>query len=133
MAVAGSRGSPVLKNWSTSPFAVLMTSWSLLSGTRMRVPCDAGLPAVEEPRAQRHGQGLVQVRVFQNDGRRFAAEFQGNALERPGRLTQDGLADHRRAGERYLHDIGMAAQFRAHDVAAAGDDIEHPLRQTGFM
>src|SRR3979490_3396727 len=49
MAVAGSRGSPVLKNWSTSPFAVSTTSWSLLSGTRMRVPAMQDCPLLRNP------------------------------------------------------------------------------------
>jgi hypothetical protein len=53
------------------------------------------------------------------------AQFERDSFQGRRCLAQDRFADYRRAGEGNLRYIRIARDFRAHDVAAPIDDIDH--------
>src|SRR4051812_14887847 len=70
----------------------------------------------------------VEVDVVEDDDRRLAAELEVDALEGLGGVLGDPLARLDRAGERDDVDAGVLDDRRA-GVVAAGDDVQHALRQ----
>src|SRR6516164_349864 len=78
------------------------------------------------------GDGTVEVRVGKNDGRRFAAEFERDALEVAGGRLDDQLANLCRAGERHLVNVRVLGQGGARGLAETGDDVDHAVWNSGF-
>ncbi len=82
-----------------------------------------------------HGDvgGLVQVGVGADDQRRLAAQLHGHFLERGARgAGHDLLAGGGAAGEGDLLDARVLGQPAADFAAAAGQYVEHAVRQAGL-
>src|SRR4029077_6117040 len=60
-------------------------------------PSNARLSAVHKRDCTRRGDSLVHVGVVEQDVRRLAAQFEGDALHRRGAVAHDGLANAYRA------------------------------------
>jgi hypothetical protein len=75
---------------------------------------------------------LLQVGVGKDDHRRFAPELEAAGLERAGRAGEHLLRGRARADELDLVDAGMRDHRRA-DIGAAGDQVDHSRRETGFQ
>ena len=84
----------------------------------------AGLAVVHEPAADQVGDGLFEVGVVADDGRRLAAELEGAALELLAADGTDLAAGGGGAGEAHLVDVRVAHQVLAH-LAVGGDDVDH--------
>ena len=91
----------------------------------------AGLAAVVVDRLVGALDGLLEVRVGEDDVGRLAAELERHALERAARLRADLAPDGSGAGEGDLVDARMVHERRA-GLAVARDHVEHALRQTGL-
>jgi hypothetical protein len=70
---------------------------------------------------------LVQIRVVEDDGRRFAAEFQCHPADPVGNRGHDPAARCGAAGETDLVHSGVGNEFGP-DFAAAVDHVDHPGR-----
>jgi hypothetical protein len=68
---------------------------------RHEEPCarDARLPAVQKPDDKGVGDGRCQIRVVEQDVRRFTAQLERDALHRCGAVLHDRLAYRNRTGE----------------------------------
>jgi hypothetical protein len=93
----------------------------------------AALTHIEEDRARRAADRNIHVGVGEDDGRRFAAEFQRYLLQIAGGRLDDQLADFGRAGECNLVDVRMRRQRRAGGLAKPGQDIDDAIGETGFL
>ena len=83
----------------------------------------ADLSAVQQASLQDAGDGRVQRRVVEDDGRILAAEFERDALEVASRGTHDRAAHIGRTRERHLVD-GRVFCNRGADVRATGHDVD---------
>ena len=92
----------------------------------------AALALIVEDRARGSGDGELEIGVGEDDGRRFAAKLQRDALEIAGRRLDDQLADFGRAGERHLVDVRMFGERRPGRFAIAGDDVHHAVGEAGL-
>ena len=93
---------------------------------------DARLAVVHEGVGHEHGNGLGQVDVVEQHGRRLPAQLEAEALELLAADGADLLAGHRRTGERHLVDAGVANEVLAH-LAAGGHHAQHALGQAGLF
>ena len=89
-------------------------------------PGRAELALSVEDRVDRALGGAVEVGVGEDDVRRLAAEFHGDALDRAGRGAEDRLARLRLARERNLVDAGVLGHGAADEGAGTGNDVERP-------
>ncbi|MNG93219.1 hypothetical protein D3C79_521760 [compost metagenome] len=87
--------------------------------------CAAHLALVEEDRRGRTGCGFLQVGVGHDDGRRLAAQFQGDAGHVVHGRLADQLADLGGAGEGQFVYAGVAAERGAGVQAGTGNHVEH--------
>ena len=83
----------------------------------------ADLALVEPDRVDHALDRAIEIGIFKNDERRFAAKLKRKFLAGAGRRLADRAADFRRAGERDLVDVGMIDQ-RFAGGAIAGDDVD---------
>ncbi len=90
----------------------------------------ATLAMVEEDGTRDARDRQVQIRIFEHDVGRLAAELQRDFLEVVGGCLDDQLAHFRRPGEGHLVDARMRSQRCAACFPKAGDHIEHARRQT---
>ncbi len=74
-----------------------------------------------------------EVGVGEHDVGRLASELQRHTLEGVGAVLHDQLADLERTGEPDLVDLGTHDEWMPGGLAEAGDDVEHPGRQTCFL
>ena len=80
--------------------------------------------ALVEPDAVNEAfDGGVKVGVFENNERRFAAEFERKFFVRRGGGFADGAADFGGSGEGDFVDVGMSDEGFA-SGAVAGDDVD---------
>ena len=84
----------------------------------------AGLAAILDDGVDQHRQRCLDVGVGEDDLRRLAAEFHGDAAIVDGRRLLDRRAGRRRAGEGDVVDHRMRRKRRASLAAVAGDDVE---------
>src|SRR5471030_399876 len=91
----------------------------------------ADLALVEPDRIDQAFDGGVEVRVFEDDERRFAAQFQRQLLAAAGGGDADQATDFGRAGEGQLVDTRMVDD-RFADAAIAGDDVDDAGRYAGL-
>ncbi len=90
----------------------------------------ANFSLVDEDPEESTVDGGFEVGVGEKDVWRLAAEFEGHALHRVGRLFNDDLAHSSAAGEGNLVDVGMLHQRSTTALAESGDDVDDPRRQT---
>jgi hypothetical protein len=102
-------------------------------GARMRVPATQAWAAVDEAREHHGWDRGVEVGVFQDDVWPLAAQLQRYTLHGLRRRAKDGATDCCGAGEADLGHIRMRAEFGAHHVATAVDDIEHASRKARLV
>ena len=76
--------------------------------------------------------GLIEGRVFENNVRGFAAQFERQLLGRAGGQLGDLFADFGRTGERQFINLRMLNECGP-GLACAGDDVDHSRRQLGFL
>ncbi len=81
---------------------------------------------IEDSGGHASGRGL-QIGVGEHDVGRFAAQLQGDGLERRRRLAHDRRAHLGRAGERDLVHVGVADQR----AAGAGSEARHHVEDAG--
>ena len=93
----------------------------------------ADLSGIGEHRHCRARHRRIDIRIGEHDIRRFAAEFERDALEVAGRRPDDGLSRKMRARERHLVDVGMGRQRRAGGFAIARHHVDHAWRYAGFQ
>ncbi len=72
------------------------------------------------------------IGVFQNDHRVLAAELELHLFQMLAGEFADAAADMARAGERHHRDVRIGAQ-RLAGFGAAGQNVQHALRQAGFL
>ena len=85
----------------------------------------AALALVVKDRARCAGDGQFEIRIGEDDGRRFAAQFQRDPLQVAGRCLDDQLADLGRAGEGDLVDIGVFSEGGPGRLPKPGDDVHY--------
>ncbi|ABA50512.1 hypothetical protein BURPS1710b_2316 [Burkholderia pseudomallei 1710b] len=85
----------------------------------------ARLPGVQIARGHRALHRGREIGVVENHRRRFAAQFERDALHAGRGELGDALARARRAGERHHVDIGVARERLADDGPVAAHEIEH--------
>ena len=126
-----SSGSPT-RSCAIRRFSDSSTSSAIDSCTQQPGTGAADVALVEEDAVDDALDGLVDRRVFEDDVRRLAAEFEREPFARAGDRLRDGPADLGRAGERDLVDAGVLDQQPA-GVAGAGDDVDDARRQVGLL
>ncbi len=91
----------------------------------------ADLPLIEPDGIDQALDRAILIGVVEDDEGRFAAQFEREPLARSGGRAADDAPDVGRSGEGDLVEIGMLGDQRAGRVAA-GDDVDHAGRQSGF-
>ena len=76
--------------------------------------------------------GGFKICVGEENIRRLAAEFEGNALHGICGLLHDNLSDRSTAGESNLVYVRMLHQRRTAGLAEAGDNVDHSGRQANI-
>ena len=92
----------------------------------------AALPGRAERAPERAFDGKIEIGIFHDDLRIFAAELQGNAFEILAAHRSDLAPDCRGTGERNQLNVAMAHQRGADFFAAAMNQIDHAGRNAGF-
>src|SRR5579875_725367 len=90
---------------------------------------DAGLPGRGEDAGDRALDRIVENRIVEDDVRRLAAQFEGDALQPPGRAFIDPLPGHLAAGKGDLGDLRMGDERLADLGPEAGDDVDDTRRK----
>ncbi|MNZ43198.1 hypothetical protein D3C78_607980 [compost metagenome] len=76
---------------------------------------------------------LFDIAVGEDHERRFAAQLQGDVLDVLGGRLHDAAAHRHAAGEGQLVDARVRGNCCAHRGTRAGDDVQHPGWQAGFI
>src|SRR5579864_359868 len=87
---------------------------------------------IEEDRARRARDRRVEIRIFENDVRRLAAELERYLLEIPSCSMHDQFAYFGRTGKGDLVDIGMCCQSRSGSFAVARNNIDDSVWEARF-
>ncbi len=87
---------------------------------------------VEEDGGGGSGDGLLDIGVWEDDGRGLSAQLEGDFLQIAGRGFHDQLADFGRSGKGDLVDQVMRGERRSGAFAVAGEDVDHALGEAGF-
>src|ERR1700693_1352276 len=93
----------------------------------------AALTVVEENGVRRARNGDIQVRVFEDDNRRLASEFEQYMLQVAGGCREDELPALGRARECPLVDARMSGQRRARRGTESSDDIYDSRGHSGLL
>ena len=93
----------------------------------------ADLSGVEEDRVRRSADGGFDIGVVENDGRRLAAEFQSDSLDRLGGCPVDEFAGDGGSGERNLVHVGVLHQGRSRGFSVSGDNVDDARRKPGLQ
>ena len=88
---------------------------------------------IDEHAEERAIHGGFPIGVGEENVRRFAAEFERDALERVRGALDDDFADSGAAGESDFVHVGMRDDSGAGGFAKAVDDVDDARRETGFF
>jgi len=75
---------------------------------------------------------LLEIRIVENDVRRFSAEFERHRLEARGGELIDPSAGGIASGESDMRNRRMRDERRAHLGAKSRDDVDHSFGETRF-
>src|SRR5262249_50929350 len=93
----------------------------------------ADLSRIEEDRARRALDGLLEIGVREDNDRRLAAELEGEPLEVASRRSKNRAADLGRPRERYLVDARMLDECRTRGLAVTGHDVDGARREPHLL
>ena len=130
----------VLREWVTN----LVGARSLLEGLDELVvdaildvdtrSSTAALAVVKEDAKVDPADGILNVRIVEDDVGALAAQLQGNLLQvRAGCRLHDLPANNGRAGEGDLVDVHVGGDGSASGLAEAAENVDHTWRETGFL